>query len=381
MNVRPEILAALLPATVHAAGLEPLDGHIDILSTWSNSSNHWTSRLIPDDAIERTPDAVFFPLSDRPFTGTAAGSGARLPRSSNPVFDFTGVGPGEPIWVCVKQSAPPGDAMVGFGDLLSPATYGTYLETDPRVLPQPQSIALPWIRHTYQGMTYLGTGEPHFSVSDNISGTTIVWISTANGQDNNFILYGGSHSHLNWWFSAQGVYRIAFTASAFRGPGKSNPTGESTPFKLTFAVGPVAQWQAAHFNGDELEQSAIAGMSADPDGDGLSNLVEYAFGLDPRSGSPAPMLPDLGLPVHSLEISGDTTWQVVEFPRRLSEGQLAPLQYLAEFAADPAAPTWQTDAEESTTPLNAAWETVRVRRAIPPGQAAGFARVRLILPE
>lgn len=377
--------AALSPLL---GALEALDGHVDLLSEWSASGGAWSSRLIPDDGVGRNPDAVFLPLADRAYAGAAAGSGARVKRSANPVFDFTGVGAGEPLWVSVKGTAPVGDAQLGFGDLPTFSGYGSYLETDPRVLPQPQTLALPWIRHTYQGMTYLGAGEPHFSVSDQVSGSTVVWISTANGQADNFILYGGSHNHLNWWFSAQGVYRIAFTASAFRGPGKTNPTGESAPFKLTFAVGPVARWQAEHFSGSELESPEIAGISADPDGDGLSNLIEYAFGLDPRSGTPAAHPPGLGLPVHSREFSGGNWWQVVDFPRRRSDGALAPLQYSAEFSTDPAATEWLTDGEESVAEftgdaaaLNAAWELVRVRRAVPPGQAVGFGRIRVLLPE
>ena len=42
-------------------------------------------------------------------------------------------------------------------------------------------------------------------------------------------------------------------------------------------------WLAAHFAADEMQQTSISGPTADPDHDGLSNLLEYAFGLDPRS--------------------------------------------------------------------------------------------------
>jgi hypothetical protein len=37
------------------------------------------------------------------------------------------------------------------------------------------------------------------------------------------------------------------SASAYQGPGKTNPTGESEIFTVTFAIGPIAQWQAANF--------------------------------------------------------------------------------------------------------------------------------------
>lgn len=40
-------------------------------------------------------------------------------------------------------------------------------------------------------------------------------------------------------------------------------------------------WQAGHFTAGELADTAVSGEMADPDGDGMVNLMEYAFGLDP----------------------------------------------------------------------------------------------------
>ena len=43
-------------------------------------------------------------------------------------------------------------------------------------------------------------------------------------------------------------------------------------------------WQIAYFSEAELGLPSISGEAADPDGDGLSNLLEYAFALNPRHG-------------------------------------------------------------------------------------------------
>ncbi len=50
------------------------------------------------------------------------------------------------------------------------------------------------------------------------------------------------------------------------------------------ALAPInfAGWQNLFFSPAELENPAISGHAADPDGDGLSNLAEFAAGLDPR---------------------------------------------------------------------------------------------------
>lgn len=41
-------------------------------------------------------------------------------------------------------------------------------------------------------------------------------------------------------------------------------------------------WREAHFTPSELADELVAGSAADPDGDGLSNELEYALGADPR---------------------------------------------------------------------------------------------------
>lgn len=48
-------------------------------------------------------------------------------------------------------------------------------------------------------------------------------------------------------------------------------------------AGGFADWQGANFPGET--DPAVIGPDADPDGDGISNLVEYALGLDPLAAS------------------------------------------------------------------------------------------------
>ena len=57
-------------------------------------------------------------------------------------------------------------------------------------------------------------------------------------------------------------------------------------------------WRTAHFTDAEFTNDAISGPSADPDGDGIANLLEYSLGLDPKTadvtGLPQPQIVNAG---------------------------------------------------------------------------------------
>ena len=54
------------------------------------------------------------------------------------------------------------------------------------------------------------------------------------------------------------------------------------------ALPPLEAWRGARFGG-QSSNTAVAGNEADPDGDGLANLLEYALGTNPRGFTPLPM--------------------------------------------------------------------------------------------
>lgn len=54
----------------------------------------------------------------------------------------------------------------------------------------------------------------------------------------------------------------------------------------SFAAGTVYDWLGSTFTAAERSDPQVGSLSADADGDGLPNLIEYALGLDARSPSP-----------------------------------------------------------------------------------------------
>ena len=362
------------------AGLIPMAEHVDIRWRWE-TPGVWTCQAVTDsngEIAHETPD-VSFPLSDKPYiAGNPANSGARFTQPASAAFAFTGVPAGQPLWIAVQGTPGIGESWPGLENNQNAGTFGSYIPNDLRVS---QTTARPWIKISLDGYTPPPGTDAHFSLWTTSGSTPKVWMSTYDtGVVNDYYYAEGTHTHMNWGFSRPGIHKVRIKASAFIGPGQTNPTGLSAVHTLTFAIGPFAQWQATYFTASELDGPAISGPDADPDHDGMKNLVEFAFGFDPKNGAAVPVSTGLGLPKLSLIEESGTFYEVLEYPRRRTGAQLAPLLYLPQFSSDL---TWQTDGITTTTTdfpaemdgLNALWEKASSRRpAGPVRPARGFGR-------
>ena len=58
---------------------------------------------------------------------------------------------------------------------------------------------------------------------------------------------------------------------------------------VTLEDKPFDAWRFKNFTASELDAPAVSGENADPDGDGFTNLIEYALALDPKLASSAPI--------------------------------------------------------------------------------------------
>jgi hypothetical protein len=139
---------------------------------------------------------------------------------------------------------------------------------------------------------------------------------------------------------------------------------------IPYAAGTVFAWLGHHFDAAERLQPTVGTLIADPDHDGLPNLLEYALGLDPRSPAPTSALPV----AQRLEINGQPFLALsIERPA----GGLPDLVYTPEISNDLV--TWRRDSGEIITSApvpNGARETLTYRTAQP---AAPGSRVFLRL--
>jgi surface-anchored protein len=375
------------------AGLVSLGGHVDLRWNYEKTSRQWTCQGVYAgaggvDEVWAAKD-FFLPLGDKPYRATMpTQSGARVVQPSSAAYAFTGVAAGMPLWLAVQGTAGTGEAWPGFDNTQGAGTFGEYLEADAR-LTQPQTLARPWIQVMLKDVFYQGMGAtPFFSMFTGSGSSLRVWMASSNGiaGDDSFLYAAGSHAHMNWGFGSMGIYRIRLAVSAYEGPGQTNPTGESGVFSITFAVGPEADWQARNFSALELEDPAVSGMEADPDGDGMVNRLEYAFGMDPRRGGSQGVSAGLSLPVSSLVVEASGIRMVMEYPRRRLLELSRPPSYAVEFSDDLAVGSWGTagDATETVMDfqgteagLNAVWQKVRVERFVPASRKICFSRVRV----
>jgi hypothetical protein len=138
----------------------------------------------------------------------------------------------------------------------------------------------------------------------------------------------------------------------------------------------ASSWRNQYFNATQLADTSVSGHSADPDGDGLNNLLEYALNLDPLTAGPSPV-------VATRVSEGANEYLALSFRRRLKE---ADIDYAPQISDS--LDSWN---EESGTPYliefgtatnnNDGTETVQYRSSVPYGTSEKeFIRLKVSAP-
>ena len=177
--------------------------------------------------------------------------------------------------------------------------------------------------------------------------------------------FGGSSSRVVFEVYPGVAYQIAVDGKNFAG-------GNAT-LAYAFEAAPpptdlFEDFLARHFTAGQLSDLNIAGPGADPDGDGLPNLLEYAFAFDPlvinREGRPT-----------VATVGGRLT---LSFIRRTDTPDIA---YIPEVSGTLA--TWGSGAgnveEISVETIGENLQRVTVRDASTEGGARRFIRLRIQL--
>lgn len=119
-------------------------------------------------------------------------------------------------------------------------------------------------------------------------------------------------------------------------------------------------WQRLYFTPAQIGNPATTGPLADFDNDGINNLLEFAFNLDPSFSERATMLPNTGLrglPVVSVETISGADHVTIEFVRRTG-GSGSGLSYTPQFSSDLS--DWQAVGTETMVAINPRWERVKI---------------------
>lgn len=139
----------------------------------------------------------------------------------------------------------------------------------------------------------------------------------------------------------------------------TNPGGMVTSDAATLTVNQVgfAAWQTTNFTLSERGDANVSGPNADPDRDGVTNLVEYALGLDPKSAGVS------GLP--QVSVQGSEWWFTYTRP-----SDRADVTYAVETSTN--LTNWVTTGITHERTATGATETWRARLTITAGQNAFF---------
>ena len=149
-------------------------------------------------------------------------------------------------------------------------------------------------------------------------------------------------------------------------------TATNTSYTLTATTPPFKQWQTMQF-GASAGNPLIAGANADPEGDGIANWLEYAFGLNPLQANVSK------LPTAALQTTGGNRYLTMKYRQLIGQ---TTLDYNVGVSGDLQAWDWTESQIEQLGPPVATGdgltEEVTVRVATPiNGTAREFLKLRV----
>lgn len=105
-------------------------------------------------------------------------------------------------------------------------------------------------------------------------------VTASSGLDVSFSVTSGPASVAGNLLYLNGVGTVTVRATQ---TGNNNYSAAEPVDRSFTIISNILSWIGKHFTADELADSNISGFNADPDYDGLTNLLEYALDLKPKS--------------------------------------------------------------------------------------------------
>ena len=160
----------------------------------------------------------------------------------------------------------------------------------------------------------------------------------------------------------------------------SPPATATQSFHLTIALPPFDEWIHSWTTAQQRLSSAFTSANGTPAGDGVANLLKYAFNMLGNGAGQAASLDipcSAGLPVVGMDTNGHLT---LLYSRRKAAAQPG-ITYQIEFSSTMAADSWSANASASevATSVDATWERVLVTDSVLNSRSR-FVRIRVNKP-
>jgi uncharacterized repeat protein (TIGR03803 family) len=278
-------------------------------------------------------------------------------------------------------------------DNLNPSgNYTVYFTPAPGFLtPPPASITLTGGQLSTITRTYFGvTTQPQsqiapvgsnvsFSVSTSGTPTGYQWrrngVNISGATDSSYTLN-------NVTSNDTATYSVVVTWTEVAPSTVTGPVSQTSSAATLTVTDTFNSWSSRFFTPTELGNAQISGAAADPEGDGVPNLIEFAFNLQPRIADRSVIVAGAGtsgLPLILLETINNQKVLTIEFIRRRAAGSPG-ITYHTEFSGDLTnASGWSETGTATVTQIDDTWERVKVTDSAI-NQVKRFGRVRVTIP-
>lgn len=164
------------------------------------------------------------------------------------------------------------------------------------ILPQNPYLGVPYVGASAEGVPEGLFAEPFAITLHEVEGpghfilwqvdgrgAFTLWMDTRDGIDrtDRILLPAGAHAHFNWGFTTNGTYRLYFRVEGWPVGTGEIVASPVTPFTIhVLPLRPFERWITNHW--PCACERELVHPNADPDKDGIPNLLEYGLGLDPN---------------------------------------------------------------------------------------------------